>query len=204
MKTIHRILAVLKLYAVVTALSKQAKAIVAAMTNNPYFPSPTPPLATVTNDILALDAVEALALSRGKGTAAARNAKKAIVIRDLQQLRGCVQIVADNDPDHAETIIQSASMNVRKTSVRQKRQTVVKQGSTSGSADLFAAVAAAKALYQWAFSTDQKTWTLATPTFLSKTTVHGLTVGTTYYFRYQVVTRTGVGDWSQIVSLLVT
>jgi hypothetical protein len=33
--------------------------------------------------------------------------------------------------------------------------------------------------------------------------VSGLTAGTTYFFRVQVLTMTGEGDWSQIVSLLV-
>jgi len=200
---IQRILAVLKLFATVTALSKQAKAIVAAMTNNPSFPSPTPPLATVTNDISALDTAEALALGRGKGTAAARDVKKAVVIRDLQQLRFYVQTVADNDPEHSASIISSAGMSVRQITRRQRQQMNVEQGAASGIVALIAAVAARKALYQWAWSIDQRAWTLLPPTFLSKTTAHGFTAGTTYYFRYQVVTRAGVGDWSQIVSLIV-
>ena len=39
---------------------------------------------------------------------------------------------------------------------------------------------------------------------VSKTGIAGLTVNTTYYFRVQPLTKTGVADWSQIVSLSVT
>ena len=200
---VRRIIAVLKLLAAVAALSKQAKAIVAAMTNNAFFPTPNPPLPTVTNDIAALDAAEALALGKGKGTANARNAKKAVVIRDLQLLRNYVQMIADNDADHAEQIITSALMAIKKLTPRQKRETAVKQGIGSGIVELFAVRAAAKALYQWQMSTDMKVWTNLPQTFLTKTTVTGLVAGTTYYFRYQVVTRAGVSDWSQIISILV-
>jgi hypothetical protein len=33
--------------------------------------------------------------------------------------------------------------------------------------------------------------------------VSGLTPATTYYFRVQALVRTGLDDWSQVVSLLV-
>ena len=41
------------------------------------------------------------------------------------------------------------------------------------------------------------------PTLQASTTVAGLTPATLYYFRYRAVTKTGLGDWSQILSLLV-
>jgi hypothetical protein len=79
----------------------------------------------------------------------------------------------------------------------------VKQGSVSGTVNLAAKAPAHRASYAWQYSTDQKTWTSVPQTLQAKTGVSGLTAGTTYYFRVQVLTMTGGGDWSQIVSLLV-
>jgi hypothetical protein len=46
-------------------------------------------------------------------------------------------------------------------------------------------------------------WTSAPVTLLSKTVIVGLAVGTNYSFRVRPVTKTGEGNWSQVVSLLV-
>ena len=51
---------------------------------------------------------------------------------------------------------------------------------------------------------DQKTWTTLPITLQAKTGVSGLTPATTYAFRVQQVTRTGVENWSQIVTLVVS
>ena len=57
--------------------------------------------------------------------------------------------------------------------------------------------------YAFAFSTDQKSWTSCPTSLKVKTTVSGLTVGTTYYFRVQATTKKGLQDWSTIVSFVV-
>ena len=51
-------------------------------------------------------------------------------------------------------------------------------------------------------STDQKTWTACPNVMKCKTTVPGLTVGTTYYFRVQTQTNKGLSDWSMVVSFV--
>jgi hypothetical protein len=79
-----------------------------------------------------------------------------------------------------------------------------KQGSVSGSVNLVAKAAARTAAYEWQYSTDQKTWTTLPITLQAKTGVSGLTPATMYSFRVQEVTRTGVENWSQIVTLLVS
>jgi hypothetical protein len=40
-------------------------------------------------------------------------------------------------------------------------------------------------------------------TMQAKTGLSGLTVGTTYYFRFQALTRTGTENWSQVVAFVV-
>jgi hypothetical protein len=42
------------------------------------------------------------------------------------------------------------------------------------------------------------------PTLQSKTEIDGLTPATAYFFHFRGITKDGKGDWSQVVSLLVT
>ena len=61
-----------------------------------------------------------------------------------------------------------------------------------------------RASYEWQYSTDGgKTWVDAAVTLQAKTTMPGLTAGSTVEFKYRPVTKTGEGDWSQAVSLIV-
>jgi hypothetical protein len=57
---------------------------------------------------------------------------------------------------------------------------------------------------EWQYGTDGKTWTTAPVTLTAKTTIEGLTPGTLYYFRYRPVTKLGEGDWSAIVTLVMS
>ena len=115
-----------------------------------------------------------------------------------------MQQVADANVSTAESIIQSAGMNVKKVTLHTKGDIAAQHGTVSGSAHLIAKAAASRASYEWQYSTDQKTFTNAPSTLQAKTDVAGLTMGTTYFFRVRPVTKTGEGNWSQVVSLLVT
>jgi hypothetical protein len=127
----------------------------------------------------------------------------------LVTLKAYVQTVANTaTPENAPAIIQSSGMSVRKVTQRDKAALVAKQGSVSGSVKLVAKAAARSAAYEWQYSTDQKTWTTLPITLQAKTGVSGLTPATTpattYAFRVQEVTRTGVENWSQIVTRVVS
>jgi hypothetical protein len=167
-------------------------------------PSPTPSLATFQSDINALSAAEAAVLSRAKGAAQARNVKLATVHADLESLKIYVQSVASSvGPEAASAVIASAGMTTRKVTARDKPPLTAKQGSVSGTVNLSAKAAGRIAAYSWEYSTDQKTWTSLPMTLEAKTGVSGLTPAATYYFRVQALVRTGLDDWSQVVSLLV-
>ena len=68
---------------------------------------------------------------------------------------------------------------------------------------LVARAAAKSAMYFFQVSTDERNWTACPNVMKAKTMVTGLTVGTTYYFRFQAHTRKGLGDWSMTVSFVV-
>jgi hypothetical protein len=203
-KTVHRSLASLKLPTPVPALITYAQGIVKAMTANAAFANPTPTLAAVTSAISDLQTAETATLARTKGAAAVRNEKKTALVTLLQQLRGYVQAEADANVETGASTIQSAGLAVRKTPVRPPRVFAAKPGDVSGAVKLVAAAAAHRASYEWEYSIDGgKTWVIAPATLQAKTTLSGLTAGTTVQFKYRPVTKTGEGDWSQVVSLIV-
>ena len=199
-----RSMVVLKLSTRVKNVITFAQNVASALTGNPHFPSPTPTLASFQADVAALNTAETAVLSRTKGAAVARDAKLAVVKTDLENLKAYVQTVAAAAaPADADAIIESSGMTIRKVTLHSKPAIAAKPGSVTGTVNLAAKAPAKKAAYVWQYSTDQKTWTTVPQTVQSKTGISGLTAGTQYYFRYQPVTKTGVGDWSQTVALMV-
>jgi hypothetical protein len=204
-KSMPRRFALLKLpqYEVPRVLT-MARAIVRAMTNSPLFPSPDPPLATVSIAIEALHEAEAAARARTVGTIATRNEKRDTLTALLQRLCSHVQAAADADPENAASIIEGAGMAVKKRRRLPPRVFAATPGPVSGSVKLVAPKAGHRAAYDWAYSTDGGvTWTSLPQTVRASTIVYGLQPGTTVHFRYRATTKDGVGDWSEVVAILV-
>jgi hypothetical protein len=195
----------LKLPKSVPALLTYTQNIVQAMTANAAtFGSPTPPLATLTSAATELSRAEAAALSRGKGAVSIRNEKRTALVLLLKQEASYVQHTADANLENGVSIIESAAMSVRKTTARRPKAFEVVAGPVSGSVKLVTKSAGTRASYEWQYSTDGgKTWLEGPWTLQAKTLVTGLTPATTVSFRYRALTKTGEGDWSQVVSLLV-
>jgi hypothetical protein len=203
-KGINRAVVTLKLPKPVPALIKYAQAIVTAMSNNANFPTPAPTLQSITSAINDLATAETATQARTHGAAATRNDKLATLVQELEQLKAYIQKTADANMENGASIIQSAGVAVRKTAVRAPRTFEAKAGAVSGTVKLVAASAAHRASYEWQYSVDGgKTWVVAPVTLQAKTTVLGLTPGATVTFRYRGVTKTGEGDWSQLVTLIV-
>jgi len=202
--TNHRSLVALKLPTVVAALIAFAQTIAKAMTGNPSFPNPSPALAVFLQVIADLQTAQTAALARTKGTVITRDEKKVALATLLQQLKGYVQTIADANVENGASIIASAGFAVRKSATRVPRVFAAKPGKVSGTAALVAAPAAKRSAYEWEYSTDGgKTWVVTPSTLPAKTTIVGLTPGATVVFRYRAVTKTGEGDWSQSVSLII-
>jgi hypothetical protein len=203
-KSVHRSIATLKLPRRVGALIPYAQNMVTAMTGNPSFPSPVPPLTVVTGAINALQAAEAAALSRLKGAVTARNDRKAALITLLQQLRGYIQTTADANPENSANIIESAGIPVKKLAMHKQRVFAATPGVVPGTVKLVTPSAGPRSSYDWSYSADGgKTWVEVPSTVQAKTIVTGLSTGAAVQFRYRAVTKKGQGDWSQPVSLTV-
>jgi len=180
------------------------QAILAAMAGNPHFPSPNPPLATVTASISALESAQAVTKTRAAGSVAVRNAARTQLVDQVHLLLGYAQQVADGTPEQAAAIITSAGLRARTRTAPTKPPFAVTFGSVSGSARLVAKAAGARAAYDWEYSVDGgKTWTGVPTTLQAKTVVTGLPVATTVMFRFRAVIKGGAADWSQPISLVV-
>jgi hypothetical protein len=102
--TAHRSLAVLDLPKRINVLITFADGVVKAMTGNAYFPSPSPALTAVAAAVTDLQNAETAALARAKGAAATRNAKRAVLVSLLQQLRMYVQSIVDPNAENGPAI----------------------------------------------------------------------------------------------------
>jgi hypothetical protein len=213
MSPTHRVRAVLKLpKSSIPSLLAMANAMFNAFqANTALLPQPTPPLATVQTQIQGLDTAQQATLTRAKGTAAARNAKRDLLVTSLESWRMYVQTLCDANPEQAEAIITAATMSIGKVSVFAKPVLEAKLGTVSGSVVLQANETLLvgrgvrkRASFNWQFSADGgKTWTSAPSTPLASTTVEGLTPLTTYSFRVNATVSKTTGAWSQVVTLIV-
>lgn len=203
-KITPRTVAVLKLPKPMNDLVNYARAILAAMSGNANFPSPSPSLLEIGGAIDELEAAQQVVLTHVRGAAGPRNEKRVALVAKLELLKGYVQSIADANHADATGIIHSASMAVRKVAVRPKRAFSVKAGPLAGSVKVLAPSAGNRASFDWQLSVDGgATWQPLPTTIQAHTGVTGLQVGTTYSFRYRAVVKTGAGDWSEPVSFKV-
>ena len=204
MKATHRVVCALRLPTAIGLLVSFVRAVILAMTGNPHFPSPSPPLATVDAALSALEKAQAAVAARVKGSVEQRDASRAALVVLLDTLRTYVQGVGDANPAIAAEIIQSAGFSVRKTGAPHKRVFSAVQGTTPGSIKVVAPSAANRASYDWEYSVDGgKTWQLAPSTLQAKTVITGFATGSIVSLRYRGTTKTGEGEWSPVISVVV-
>ncbi len=194
----------LKLPRPVPALIIAATNIVDAMTaNSKTFPSPVPALSVVLAHIADLATKEATAQRRMPGSVPDRNTAVKLVVVDLKSLRGGVELVANADPENAASIAKAAGMNLRKHTLPAKSDLAVKR-LASGEVKVVAKATQGGKAYEWQYSLDGKAWTDLPSSTQAHTTVKGLQVGALTHFRHRPVTKTGVPDWGQSISVVVT
>lgn len=187
------------------ALLMFAKAVRDAMKNNANFPDPDPTMATFEADINTFDAAETKAATRAKGSAAARDAAKQVVMNDLFHLCDYVQGVAEKipNPANAAAVIESAFMTVKKATVRTKPELSAKNTGVPGEVAISAKSVGPMAVYYWEHSADQVTWSALPETLKASTTMSDLPWAKMHYFRFRTLTPAGKSDYSQSVGLLV-
>jgi hypothetical protein len=180
-----------------------AKLVAGSLATEPLFAEATPPLAVFEAHIADLVAAEAHTLTRTRGAASERNAMRAVVYSDLRHVRSFVQRIADGRPADAASIAERSGMSVKRSSGHGKADFDVKPGRVEGSVHLYARAAKTRSSYDWQHSSDGVTWVPVASTVRADTVITDLAPRTRQYFRFRRNTKDGVGDWSQVVSVLV-
>jgi hypothetical protein len=203
-KSMHRIEVSLDLPTRVPDIVGYARMIVLRMTESPWFPSPMPSLAEVAAAVEDLGSAQVATLTGTRGTTELRDERLEVLVSLLKRLKAYVQGVADDNPENAGSIIESAGMNVKKKGSYAKPDFVVKPGRVHGSVRLEVRSAGDTAAYEWAWSTDGgKSWQSRTTT-QTRTDIDGLPSGVACLFRHRVTTpKEGTGNWSDVVEFRV-
>jgi len=178
--------------------------IVAAMTNNPNFVTPPPPLADVAASLATLDeAYKAHLVAKADARTKANVADDAEIQLDshLRKLAAYVESIADKD----ETIIASAAMQTKAT--RTTPSTLPAPGALSASAGnhegeinlTWRKVDNARS-YIIQISPDPPSvdsWGHAETVTLASKTIQNLTSGKKYWFRVAAIGSLGQSGWSE-------
>jgi len=203
----HHILVVAKCPRSVDKLITQVYATLEAMTDNAWFPSPSPDLASVKSKNDDLRDAQNHARTRAAGAVTARNAKKVITVNAYYALRDYVQSVCDANPADSEAICLSALFHVKKVGGRARKGFSV-QYLVSGTVELSSSVNGRYRFHEWGMSltpNDPSSWytTPLAPTIKGKTVISNLKRGTEVFFRHRIITKDGPLDWDTVISVFV-
>lgn len=189
----------------VAELLEFAKQVVSAMTGNPNFTTPNPPLAQITTAADNLDTARQAALlarSEAKTKTTIQNQREDELRAFLRKMALYVENIGGED----EAVITSAGMNTKAPATPGGATGLVEgfnstTGDSDGEIDLgwnSLANAASYVVEQSLQGPPNAVWTQVKTTTQSKVTITGLQSGTRYWFRVAAVGPQGQGGWSDI------
>ncbi|TSA51379.1 MAG: hypothetical protein D4R43_00840 [Sphingobacteriales bacterium] len=170
------------------------------------FVTPSPAIAALNTNLQALEDAETKAKTRVIGAAADRDVKYDVCYKDLKDVTGYVQSVANNaaDAPAAIAIIETSGLSVRVNGTKIKAPIEAKNGLDEGVVELIAKSAGRDTVYMWERSADGIAWSELPLTQIAKTTVDSLTAGQRMYFRVRTRNqRDGTSEWSAAVVIMV-
>jgi hypothetical protein len=180
------------------------RAIIEAATGNPRLPRVSVVLVPLEAALDELEKAQVASETRAAGTIAVRDAKLVAVRAALNAYKAFVQKLADANLEEAASLIESAGLSSRRPSSRKKLPFTAKHGRISGQVILDVLAAADNTTYYWQWSANGGlTWNDVETTKQSRTMIDGLPVGKAVLFRYRALTTKALGDWSDVISLLV-
>jgi len=176
-----------------------------AMTGNPSFPTPNPPLATVTG------ATDALQTALNEANTARMESKNKTIVQNEQadKVRALIAQLAsyvENVSEGKEAVITSAGMDVASPpSSAAEPSTPTGFTSTTGDSDREIDLGWNSVLHAQSYVVERSTaappnavWEHQLTTTKSKVTIENLTSGTRYWFRVAAVGTKGQSGWSDI------
>jgi hypothetical protein len=183
-----------------SALGSYALSVYQGYSASAVLTNPNPTMPVFKAHIDALIKIDATPGATGAQKGAARR----LVNADLKHLQDYAQGVVDTvaDPAAALVLIESINMRARRFTRASKPALAAKHGKVSGDVTLVAK-AVRGGHYYWSFSLDGKVWVSLPDTTKATTSLTGLTVAQLYYFRFRTLSRAGLADFSQAVTLMV-
>ena len=175
----------------------KGRAVHKAMTAAPYFSNLSNKLNELDEELTKLETAQTgLGLKPPISITAIRNTSFGKVKTIIRTLANDVQGVADTNPENAETIIQSAGFDIKKTYGGTKRQNSVADGTVEGMILLSAEMAGA---HQWQQSSDAGTAIVAlNPTLGGTMVLTNIVPGVKVWFRNRtILSGNTYGEWTQ-------
>jgi hypothetical protein len=187
-------------------LITDTKHYLASMTGNAFFPSPIPALPVISAVLNLVESSYALSLTRVKGSASKLQTDVKALSIDLRALAVYVETIANKDPDHAEEIIATGGMLIKKPSRTKPKNFSVKLGKLNGEV-LLNNKASLRGIYIYDLSTDpnlaEASWKRIYIGSKVKFSKDGLNSGTKYFFRAASIVKNVQSNYSPVLSLVV-
>ena len=188
-------------------LDQDTETIIASMTGNANFPTPSPTLAVITTALNAFTIALADAADGGVEKTAIKNAKRAELVSLLRQLSSYVFATANGDM----TKLLSSGFPAQKTSrspigpLPAPATPVLSQGPVTGSLNALSPPVSGSYIYNWrvALASAPTTYVKQQQTTAASNTFEGLTPGQTYNVELNAVGTAGTTDWSGPGELMI-
>jgi hypothetical protein len=181
-------------------LDQDVETIIASMTGNANFPTPSPTLAAITTALSAFTVALADAADGGIEKTAVKNAKRAELVSLLRQLSSYVFATANGDM----TKLLSSGFPAQKTTrtpigpLPTPDVPFLSQGAVSGSLDASTQPISGAYIYSWrvALASAPATYIKQVQTTAASNTFDGLTPGQVYLVEVNAIGTAGPTDYS--------
>lgn len=188
-------------------LDQDVETIIASMTGNANFPTPSPTLAVITTALSAFTVALADAANGGVEKTAIKNARRAELVSLLRQLSSYVFATADGDM----TKLLSSGFPAQKTNrspigpLPAPASPVLSQGPVSGSLGASTPPVNGAYIYNWrvALASAPTTYVKQVQSTAASNTFDGLTPGQVYNVQLNAVGTAGASDWSGPGELMI-
>jgi hypothetical protein len=188
-------------------LDQDTETIIASMTGNANFPTPSPTLAVITTALSAFTIALADAADGGVEKTAIKNAKRAELVSLLRQLSSYVFATAGGDM----TKLLSSGFPAQKTTrspigpLPAPITPVLSQGPVTGSLNASTPPVSGAYIYNWrvALASAPTTYVKQQQTTAASNTFEGLTPGQVYNVELNAVGTAGTSDWSGPGELMI-
>jgi hypothetical protein len=181
--------------------------IVLQVTANPFFTTPSPTLANITNATAVLDAAYKKAQVGGPKDTEDMYAKELLLDKLLTAIGSYVEYTANLNPANAETIILSAGLAVKTKSTINIPILSADKGNLPNSVKLRRKSEKPRVAYKWQYSADpfsETSWVHAGDSTIASFEINGLEPMKRYWFRVAVVKGSSQGEFTDPVTFVIS